>query len=31
MSSLDQVWAYWGCDHLEATCRDKFSNLIHHL
>jgi len=25
------VWAYWGCDHLEATCANKFSNLDNHL
>jgi hypothetical protein len=31
VSSLDDVWAYWGCDHLEATCRDKFGNLTNHL
>ena len=31
LSSLDQVWAYWGCDHLEATCQNKFSNLVNHL
>ena len=31
LSSLDQVWAYWGCDHLEATCQNKFNNLINHL
>jgi len=31
LASLDQVWAYWGCDRLEATCRDKFSNLDNHL
>ena len=30
-SPLDDVWAYWGCDHLEATCRDKFNNLVNHL
>lgn len=31
LASLDQVWAYWGCDHLELTCRDKFGNLVNHL
>ncbi len=31
LSSLDQVKAYWGCDHLEATCRDKFHNVANHL
>lgn len=31
LASLDQVWAYWGCDHLEATCHNKFDNLINHL
>lgn len=31
LSSLDQAWGYWGCDHLEATCREKFDNLINHL
>jgi len=31
LESLDVVWAYWGCDHLEPTCRDKFGNLINHL
>ncbi len=31
LASLDVVWAYWGCDHLETTCRDKFDNLVNHL
>ena len=31
LASLDQAWAYWGCDHLEGGCRDKFGNLINHL
>lgn len=31
LASLDQVYAYWGCDHLESTCRNKFSNIINHL
>ena len=31
LASLDSIWAYWGCDHLETTCRDKFGNLINHL
>lgn len=31
LASLDVAWAYWGCDHIEATCRDKFGNLINHL
>ena len=31
LASLDLAWAYWGCDHLEATCRDKFANLVNHL
>lgn len=31
LRSLDEVRAYWGCDHLEATCRDKFDNLVNHL
>ncbi len=31
LSSLDQVRAFWGCDHLEATCRTKFNNLVNHL
>jgi len=31
LASLDQVWAYWGCDRLESTCRDKFSNLDNHM
>ena len=28
---LDVVWAYWGCDHLETTCLDKFQQLDNHL
>ena len=31
LGSLDEVRAYWGCDHLEATCQDKFDNLVNHL
>lgn len=31
LASLDECWAYWGCDHLEATCIDKFYQLAHHL
>jgi len=31
LASLDEVWAYWGCDHLEATCLGKFDNLVNHL
>jgi uncharacterized phage protein (TIGR02218 family) len=27
----DTIWAYWGCDHLEATCASKFSNRVAHL
>lgn len=25
------IWAYWGCDHLEGTCENKFGNLANHL
>lgn len=31
LTSLDTVWAYWGCDHLEGTCESKFDQLINHL
>lgn len=31
LESLDQVWAYWGCDHLEETCAEKFDRLNNHL
>jgi len=31
LASLDVAWAYWGCDHLEATCRDKFNNVVNFL
>lgn len=31
LESLDECWAYWGCDHLEATCASKYSNLDNHL
>ena len=31
LASLDQVWAFWGCDHLETTCETKFGNLVNHL
>jgi uncharacterized phage protein (TIGR02218 family) len=27
LASLDQCWAYWGCDHLEESCSFKFANL----
>jgi uncharacterized phage protein (TIGR02218 family) len=27
----DTPWAYWGCDHLEATCTSKFTNLDNYL
>jgi uncharacterized phage protein (TIGR02218 family) len=29
--SLDEVYAFWGCDHLEATCASKFGRLDSHL
>jgi uncharacterized phage protein (TIGR02218 family) len=28
LESLAECWAYWGCDHLEATCDSKFSRLV---
>lgn len=31
LESLDIVWAYWGCDHLEATCLGKYDQLNNHL
>lgn len=31
LETLDVVYAYWGCDHLEPTCGTKFSNLDNHL
>jgi len=31
LASLDVVWAYWGCDHLESTCQSKFGRLENHL
>lgn len=31
LESLDECWAYWGCDHLEATCKTKYSNLDNYL
>ena len=31
LASLDVCWAYWGCDHLAATCSSKFSQLDNHL
>lgn len=31
LESLDECWAYWGCDHLEASCADKYSNLDNYL
>ena len=31
LESLAVVWAYWGCDHLETTCLDKFEQLDNHL
>lgn len=31
LKSLDVVYAYWGCDHLEATCASKFGRLDSHL
>lgn len=31
LSAGDTIWAYWGCDHLEATCASKFSNRDNHL
>ena len=31
LESLSVVWAYWGCDHLETTCLDKFEQLDNHL
>lgn len=31
LESLDVVYAYWGCDHLETTCDTKFGRLDNHL
>lgn len=31
LASLDVCWAYWGCDHLAATCESKFNQLDDHL
>lgn len=31
LESLDVVSAFWGCDHLEATCLSKFDQLDNHL
>lgn len=31
LASLDECWAYWGCDHLETTCVSKFDNVVNHL
>lgn len=31
LASLDTAYAYWGCDHLEATCASKFDRLDNHL
>ena len=31
LASLDVCWAYWGCDHLAGTCKDKFDQLVNHL
>ena len=28
LESLDGCWAFWGCDHLEATCDSKFDRLV---
>lgn len=30
LASLDVVSAYWGCDHLEPTCKTKFNALDSH-
>lgn len=31
LASLDEIFAYWGCDHLEATCAAKFDRLENYL
>lgn len=31
LESLDVAWAYWGCDHLATTCKDKFDQLLNYL
>jgi len=31
LASLDVCYAYWGCDHLEATCLAKFDNALNFL
>lgn len=30
LESLSEILAYWGCDHLEATCAAKFDNRVNH-
>lgn len=31
LAADDTAWAYWGCDHLESTCGNKFGNLENYL